>query len=129
MLRVKISRAVGITIGLLTFAGTHTIEATMWNVWFGGVHRPWFLNSGSALAFTVLCLFAVSLIAGRFRISGPMIAGGAFIAMALIMFLREGGAGDIFPLVLVAGALFIAAAALLGGWLGSEIGLWLSPRG
>src|SRR3954468_4569820 len=110
MRRVRLSRAAGFTIGLLTFAGTHTIEAVMWNAWFDGTHRPWFLNSGPALAFTVVCLFAVSLIAGRFQISGLTIAGGAVLAMALIMFFRKGGAGDIFPLVLVAGALFIAAA-------------------
>ena len=125
---MRTSRAIGLTIGLLTFAGTHAIEVVMWNDWFGGTHRPWFLNSGPALAFTVVCLFGVSVIAGRFRISGAMIAGGAFIAMALIMFLKEGGAGDIFPLVLVAGAVFIAGATLLGAWLGSELGHWLSSR-
>jgi hypothetical protein len=128
MRRVKISRAAGFTIGLVAFAGTHLIEAVMWNAWFGGAHRPWFLNSGPALALTLTCLFGVSLIAGTVRVSGLMIAGGACTAMALIMFFREGGAGDIFPVVLVAGALAIAAATLVGSWLGTEIGHSLSSR-
>jgi hypothetical protein len=128
MRRVNANRAIGFTIGLLTFAGTHLIEAAMWSSWFGGVSRPWFLNSGQAAAFTVGCLFAVSLIAGGCRISGLMIGIGAFLAMTLILFLKEGGPGTIFPIVLMAGGLLLAAAALLGAWLGSEVARWLSER-
>lgn len=118
---MRIIRAMGFASGLLTFAATHAVEVIMWSRWFGGVYRPWFLNSGQAALFTLSSLFGVSLIAGWFRVSGLMIGAGAFVAMALIMFGRGGGPGTIAPLVLGAGGLFIAAASLLGAWLGSEI--------
>jgi len=70
---------------------------------------------------TLGSLFGVSLMAGCFRVSGLMISAGAFAAMTLIMFGRVGGPGTLAPIVLGAGGLFIAAATLLGAWLGSEI--------
>jgi hypothetical protein len=73
------------------------------------------------------CLFVASLAAGIARVSGLMIAAGGATAMSLV--LLHGGPGTIFPIVLTAGAVLIAAATLLGAWLGSEIGRWLVPHG
>jgi hypothetical protein len=128
MRRVKINRAVGFTIGLLTFAGAHMIEVALWTSWFGGVYRPWFLNSGQAAAFTISSLFVVSLASGWLGIPGSFIAAGAFAATVLVLFVGGGGAGSIFPIALAGGALLIAAATLTGGWLGSEIRRSLDRR-
>lgn len=128
MCRVKTRRAVGFTIGLLTFAGAHMIEVALWTSWFGGAYRPWFLNSGQAAAFTISSLFVVSLVAGWVRIPGFLIAAGAFAATVLVMFFGTGGAGSIFPIALAGGALLIAAATLTGAWLGTEIRRSLDHR-
>ena len=65
-----------------------------------------------------VCVSA-SLIAGVLRLSGAMIAAGAATAMTLVLLL--GGSGTIVPIVLAAGGLMLAAASLLGAWLGWEI--------
>ena len=90
-----------------------------WAAWFGGAHAPWFLNSGRAVIFTLGCLFVASLIAGILRWSGAALATGAATAMTAVLFFGEGS--TIFPIVLAAGGLLIAATSLLGSWLGSEI--------
>lgn len=113
-------RWIGFAIGLLTFAGAHAIEVAMWNPWFGGAHNPWFLNSGRAIVFTMSCLFGVSLIAGGLRVSGLMIAAGAFVAMTAVE--MRGGGSTIFPIVLTFGGVFILLSSLLGAWIGMEIG-------
>jgi hypothetical protein len=128
MFRVKqhtMARSLGFVIGLLTFTGAHAIEVAKWVPWFGGVHVPWFLNSGRAIVFTLGCVFAASLVAGFLRLSGVTIAAGAATAMTLTLLL--GHSGTIVPIVLGAGGLMIAAASLLGAWLGSEI-IRLSPH-
>ena len=116
------ARWIGFAIGLLIFVGAHAIEVAMWNPWFGGAHDPWFLNSGRAIVFTMSCLFGVSLIAGGLRVSGLMIAAGAFVAMTTVMFLKEGGRGTIFPIVLVVGGMVILLSSMMGAWIGMEIG-------
>src|SRR5262245_61177526 len=109
----------GFAVGMLTFVGAHAIEVAKWAPWFGGAHAPWFLNSGRAVVFTLGCLFVASLIAGVLRWSGVALAAGAATAMTTVLFL--GGCSTIFPIVLAAGGLLIAATSLLGSWLGSEI--------
>ena len=127
MTRHAMARWLGFVVGLLTFSGAHAIEVAKWASWFGGAHAPWFLNSGRAIAFTLGCVFASSLIAGALRLSGATIAAGAATAMALVLLL--GGSGTIVPIVLAAGGLMLAAAGLLGAWLGLEIaGLSLQRR-
>jgi hypothetical protein len=113
------ARWLGFVVGLLTFSGAHAIEVAKWALWFGGTHAPWFLNSGRAIAFTLGCVFAASLISGVLRLPGAAIAAGAATAMALFLFL--GDSGTIVPIVLAAGGLMLTAASLLGAWLGLEI--------
>jgi hypothetical protein len=114
-------RAVGFAAGLLTFAAAHAVEVLKWAAWFGNAYEPWFLNSGRAVAFTMACLFVTSLISGWLRLSGLMIAAGAATAMAAVLFLKEGGPGTIFPIVIVAGSFFILATSMLGVWIGGEM--------
>jgi hypothetical protein len=111
-------RAVGFVAGLLTFVAAHEVEVLKWAAWFGSVHDPWFLNSGRAVAFTMACLFVSSLIAGWFRLSGFMFAAGATTAMIVVLFLKEGGPGTIFPIVIAIGTAFILVISMLGVWIG-----------
>jgi hypothetical protein len=79
------------------------------------------LNSGRAVAFTTASLFVGSLIAGWLRLSGWLFAAGAATAMTAVLFLKQGGPGTIFPIVIAAGTVFILAITLLGVWIGGEI--------
>ncbi len=127
MTRHAMARWLGFVVGLLTFSGAHAIEVAKWALWFGGTHAPWFLNSGRAIAFTLGCVFAASLISGILRLPGAAIAAGAATAMTLVLLL--GDSGTLVPIVLAAGGLMLAAASLLGAWLGLEIaGLSLQRR-
>jgi len=121
-------RAVGFVAGLLTFAAAHAVEVLMWAAWFENAHEPWFLNSGRAVAFVMACLFVGGLIAGWLRLSGLMFAAGAATAMTVVLFLKHGGPGTIFPIVIAAGGLIIATASLLAVWLGSEISKLRLPK-
>jgi hypothetical protein len=114
-------RAVGFVAGLVTFVAAHGIEVMKWADWFGNAYEPWFLNSGRAVAFTMACLFVSSLIAGWLRLSGLMFAAGAAAAMTVMLFLKHGGPGTIFPIVIAAGTVFILAISLLGVWIGGEL--------
>jgi hypothetical protein len=119
--RAATHRAVGFVAGLLTFAAAHEVEVLKLTAWFGGAHEPWFLNSGRAVAFTMACLCVSSLIAGRLRLSGVMFAAGAATAMTAVLFLKQGGPGTIFPIVIAVGSVFILAVSMLGAWIGGEI--------
>jgi hypothetical protein len=114
-------RAVGFVAGLLTFAAAHEVEVLKWTAWFGSAHEPWFLNSGRAVAFTMACLLVSSLIAGWLRLSGVLFAAGAAAAMTVVLFLKQGGSGTIFPIVIAVGTVFILAVSLLGVGIGGEI--------
>src|SRR5436190_1013058 len=63
-------RVAGVVIGLVTFVATHLFLMAKWTSWFHGQYEPWFLNTASAGQFMAACVFAVSLIAGLFNISG-----------------------------------------------------------
>jgi hypothetical protein len=114
-------RGAGFVGGLLIFVAAHEVEVLKWAAWFGGAYEPWFLNSGRAVAFTMACLFVGSLISGWLRLSGLMIAAGAATAMTAVLFLKEGGPGTIFPIVITAGTACILAISLLGAWIGREM--------
>jgi len=114
-------RAVGFVAGLVTVVAAHGVEALKWAAWFGSAYEPWFLNSGRAVAFTMACLFLTSLISGWLRLSGFMFAAGAATAMTAVLFLKEGGPGTIFPIVIVAGSVLIVAISMLGVWVGGEL--------
>jgi hypothetical protein len=114
-------RAVGFAAGLLTFGAAHAVEVLKWTAWFGNAYEPWFLNSGSAVAFTIACLFFTSVISGWLRLSGFLFAAGAASAMTVVLFLKAGGPGTIFPIVIAAGSVLILAIAMLGVWIGGEL--------
>lgn len=114
-------RGAGFAAGLLTFLAAHEVEVLKWAAWFGGAHEPWFLNSGRAVAFTMACLFVSGLISGWLRLSGLMMAAGAAIAMTAVLFLKEGGPGTIFPIVIAFGTVFILAISTLGVWIGGKL--------
>lgn len=118
---ITAQRGAGFAAGLLIFVAAHEVEVLKWAAWFGGAHEPWFLNSGRAVAFTMACLFVGSLTSGWLRLSGLMIAAGAAAAMTAVLFLKEGGPGTIFPIVIAAGTVCILAITLLGAWIGGEI--------
>jgi hypothetical protein len=108
-------------LGAATFAIAHAIVIAKWTAWFGGVHEPWFLNSGRAVVFTTALLFGVSIVSGLFEFSGVLIAAGAFATMTVIVFGLSDGPGTIFPIVLVSGGLLILGAGWLGAWIGREL--------
>ena len=111
-------RGFGFALGVLTFVGAHAIEVALWTVWFGGAHDPWFLNSGQAIVFTMACLLGVSTIGGALGLSGFAIAAGSFVAMTMVMFLKQGGPGTIFPIVMVVGGALMLMSTTVGAWFG-----------
>jgi hypothetical protein len=116
-------RLVGFAVGVLAFLAAHGIQVLEWNAWFGGVHEPWFLNAGRAIALTLASVGVASLIvavrnASARKVRGISIAAGAFVAMTAVLFLKPGGPGTIFPMVMASGGLLILAASTLGAWLG-----------
>ena len=115
-------RGVGFAAGLMTFVAAHEVEVLKWAAWFGSAaHEPWFLNSGRAVAFTMACLFVSSLISGWLRLSVLTIVAGAATAMTVVLFLKEGGPGTIFPIVIAVGTVFMLAIGALGVWTGGEV--------
>ena len=129
MTRTVLERCVGFAIGMLTFAGAHAIEVAMWRAWFGGEHDPWFLNPGRQQRFTLGCLFVASGVASMRSGSarpgrGVTLALGAFAAMTVVLFLKEGGPGTIFPIVLAVGGVFLSDQQRPGcmDWAGSSRG-------
>src|SRR5476651_1842144 len=85
------------TLGFLTFAIAHAIEARWWHEWFGGAYDPWFLNSGRAAAFTLAAVVLASAVAtSRSKpriVQGAVVAAGAFASMAIMLFVKQAGPG------------------------------------
>jgi hypothetical protein len=113
-------RVVGVVIGVFEFVATHLLLVTKWTTWFHGPFEPWFLNSASAGAFTVACLFAGSLVAGLFDISGVFVWVGAVTAMTLVLVIPP-GPGTLWPIAMVIGGAILAVAILGGNMLGFGI--------
>ena len=117
-------RVPSLAVGIVSFLGAHAIEVARWQAWFeppGGADvAPWFLNSGRALAFMALALFAAGGLAtaftrspmGEARARGYNVAAGAFAAMVVVLF--AGDPGTIFPIVLAFGAVVAIASSLAG---------------
>ena len=123
---MQMGRLIRFTAGLLTFLAAHEVEVRQWSAWFGGAHPPWFLNSGSAVAFTLGCVAVASCIvalcsARAKRVWGITFAVGASVGMTLVLFLQRGGAGSIFPIVMVGGGALILLSSILGAFVGAEI--------
>ena len=110
------------TLGFLTFAIAHAIEARLWQAWFGGTYDPWFLNSGRAAAFTLTALVAASAVATSLSkpriLQGVAVAAGAFASMAIMLFVKQSGPGTIVPIVLAAGAILMLLSAAAGLFVG-----------
>jgi hypothetical protein len=89
----------------------------------------WFLNSGTGIAVMAAVVAVVSLIVSK-AFPPPLwrgltaFVGGGVLALAAAVFLF--GPGSIFPIVIAAGAVEIAVAALAGAW-GARLLQWRSP--
>ena len=121
-MRLKLTkhRAVGVSIGLLTFVATHLILVAKWTTWFHGQYEPWFLNTTPAVQFTLACFFVVGLIAGLLETFGLFILVGAVVAMVVVMLFAP-GPGTLWPIAMVFGGCMLAAAILIGNMLGLGI--------
>jgi hypothetical protein len=119
------NRGIGFVVGALTFVGAHLVEVEWWTR-FGGEHAPWFLNSGSAAAFTVAILFIVALIGGAVSLNAWTNAAGAVTAMIVV--LASQGGSNILPIVISGGGVLVGGACLLGAWIGKELDGLRRPR-
>jgi hypothetical protein len=122
---VLMRHLVGFIGGGIAFAAAHAIEASHWSDWFQGRYEPWFLNSGRAMAFTLVLVTVVSAaLAALNRASQPVrgiaIGGGAFVTMAVLLFAGP-GPGTLFPIVLVAGGAALLCSSVAGAWAGGVI--------
>src|SRR5438128_207120 len=94
-------RPIGFIVGALTFGIAHAIETAYWHSWFHGEYEPWFLNSGRAILFTLVCVAVASAMVALLNrssrpVRGVTIAAGAFAAMAYVLFFSGPGPGTLF---------------------------------
>jgi hypothetical protein len=119
--------------GFVTFVLAHAIEVAKWSGWFHGTAEPWFLNAGRAALLTIgavtLTSAVMAALVGPTRaVNGVSVAAGAFVAMTAVLFLKPGGPGTIFPIVLVAGGVFLLLGSVLGAWAGTRVRRVLRPN-
>jgi hypothetical protein len=112
-------RWTSLVLGAATFLAAHAVEAVMWTAWFSPEFKPFFTNSGRAIAFTTACVLIAGLLAGlsaRDRRDALIHAGnvtaGAAIAMTGLLFWA--GPGTIFPIVMALGTGILAVGSFLG---------------
>jgi hypothetical protein len=111
-----------LAVGVLTFVAAHAVEVVMWTSWFGGEWRPFFMNAGSAVAFTCGSFLLAGFLAGVVATdrldalihAGNLTAGGA-VAMTFILFLN--GPGTLFPIAIVVGIYILGFGSYLGALL------------
>lgn len=108
-------------VGAGTFMVTHLLTSTWWDR-LGGLHEPWFLNSGRAAFLTATALFVVGGVAGAvarsMRTSAVCgIAAGIGAASTALLTLVQIGPGTIFPIAATAGTLLLVASSLAGAML------------
>jgi hypothetical protein len=120
-----LSRLGPVVTGALTFVVAHAIEAANWTTWFHGTRAPWFLNSSSAIAFTLGVVFVVSCLIVPTGLSARESRGfgfgiGAVAAMTVVLFAGP-GPGTIFPIVIAFGGTILLLASLAGTWLGRQL--------
>lgn len=118
-----------VAIGAGAFVGAHLVLVFMWPLFEPGApHRPWFLNSGRAVAFTAAWLLAAGSIAGATApadhrgesvTAGASLAAGAVAAMIVVLMVI--GPGNLFPIALVLGGLIVSAAVLAGALAGERL--------
>jgi hypothetical protein len=118
--------------GFVTFVVAHAIEVATWSGWFHGTAEPWFLNDGRAALLTIgavtLTSAVMAALVGSTLAGGVSVAAGAFVAMTVVLFLKPGGPGTIFPIVLVAGGAFLLLGSVLGAWAGTRVRRVIRPN-
>jgi len=115
----------GFVIGAAVFVAAHALEARHWTDWFNGEYDPWFLNSGRAVLFTLGLLWVVSALTAAFArsprpVRGLAICGGAFVAMAVVLFTGD-GPGTLFPIALGFGGVALFCSSVAGATVGAAI--------
>lgn len=111
-----------VVLGAVTFLVAHAVLVATWPTWFGPEWKPWFLNSGRAVAFTAALLVVAGAVvsASDWResiIRGANVAAGALVAMIIVLSVI--GPWNLFPIVVVIGAMIAVAsggAGALAGW-------------
>jgi len=107
--------------GAAAFLLAHNLERVMWTTWFTDAQSmvPWFLNSGRAVAVTLLCVFVAEVLSGLFEPDrhdlvrhAANVSAGAIIALIFALF--ASGPGTIAPLVIIIGGALVIAAAFAG---------------
>lgn len=116
---------IGFVIGAVVFVAAHAVEARHWSDWFNGEYEPWFLNSGRAVLFTLGLLWMASALTTALarsprHVRGLAICGGAFLAMAIVLFTGP-GPGTLFPITLGLGGLALVGSILAGAGTGTAI--------
>jgi len=114
-------------LGAVVFVAAHLVLMAGWREWFqpGGDFPPWFLNSGRAVALTAALLFIAGALVGlatrggarEVIVTGGNLAGGATVAMCVVLALT--GPGTLFPIALTIGAgviVFNCVAGALTAW-------------
>jgi hypothetical protein len=114
-------------LGAAVFVTAHLVLMSRWREWFqpGGDFPPWFLNSGRAVALTGALLFIAGVLVGLLTqggaresiVAGGNLAGGAIIAMCVVLAIT--GPGTLFPIALTIGAgviVFNCVAGALTAW-------------
>ena len=118
-------RVMGFVIGAAVFGAAHALEARHWADWFNGEYEPWFLNSGRAVLFTLGLLGVASALTAALArsprpVPGPAICGGAFVAMAVVLFTGP-GPGTLFPIALACGGVALFCSVFAGALAGTAI--------
>jgi hypothetical protein len=124
---IAIARAVvpGFVIGAVVFVAAHALEARHWTDWFNGEYDPWFLNSGRAVLFTLGLLWVASALTAALSrsprpVRGFAICGGAFVAVAVVLFTGR-GPGTLFPITLGFGGAALFCSIVAGVRAGTAI--------
>jgi hypothetical protein len=116
-------------LGAVVFVTTHLVLMAGWREWFqpAGDFPPWFLNSGRAVALTGALLFIAGAVVGlvtrggarEAMVAGGNLAGGATVAMCVVLALT--GPGTLFPIALTIGAGVAIISSAAGALAGSAI--------
>ena len=117
----KTNRLIGFVVGGLLFIVAHVIEMRLWAPWFGRSHDAWFVSDQHAAQFMFGWLFVMSLIAGWFRLSGLMIAVGAWVAMTVVLFTFPDGPGNLFPIAFAIGGTLVVMACWPATFIGKAL--------
>ena len=112
-------RWTSLVLGATAFLTAHAVEVIMWTAWFSPEFKPFFANSGRAVAFTTACVLIAGLLAGLLArdrrdalIHAGNVTAGAAIVLTCVLFWA--GPGTLFPIVIVLGIVIVAVGSFLG---------------